>query len=377
MREIVFVYGQWLDDSGGGKKAISFIATELAKRGGFHVSVVDFESRRRALSPEDELRVQLPPQIDYYPVFSPLFKQNPYMFVSYARLLSRLNPDVVVDGTGPKLKVWNILFAKNLFGLKAKYILFDHSPLEPLMRSARFGLFRTRLARFSYRAADSVGSVSEELVLDTMRRFDLDRGDVFSISNPFDVEGISRLSKAPAGLDHLKPYVVSAGRLDPFQKDFALLIRAFAEARIDPGTKLLILGEGPQRDDLLKLIRALGMEDRVLLVGYQTDPYPYYAGSDCFVLSTKFEAFGMVLVEALACGVPVISTDCDFGPREVLDGGAFGLLVAPGSLPELKAAIERMCNDRELNEGFRAKSLSRAAYYDAGRIIEQYARLLS
>jgi glycosyltransferase involved in cell wall biosynthesis len=377
VREIVFVYGQWLDDSGGGKKAISFIATELAKRGGLHVSVVDFESRRWALSSEDELRVQLPPQVDYYPVLSPLFKQNPYMFVSYSRLLSKIDPDVVVDGTGPKLKVWNILFAKKVFGLKAKYILFDHSPLEPLMRSAHFGPFRKRVARFAYHAADSVGSVSEELALDTMKRFGLDRENVFSISNPFDIEGISRLSKAPADLDRYKPYVVSAGRLDPFQKDFALLITAFAEARIDPGTKLLILGEGPQREELLALTQELGMEERVVLVGYQVDPYPFYAGSECFVLSTKFEAFGMVLVEALACGVPVISTDCDFGPREVLDGGAFGLLVLPGSVSEMKTAIERMCNDRGLSDGFRAKSRSRAAHYDSVRIIEEYARLLS
>jgi glycosyltransferase involved in cell wall biosynthesis len=377
VREIVFVCGQWLDDSGGGKKVISFILAELAKRGDFHLSLVDFESRRRALSSEDKSSIQLPSQVDYHPIFSPLFKQNPYMFLPFSRLLSRIDPDVIVDATGPKLKIWNILFAKKVFGLKAKYVLFDHSPLEPLMENARFGSLRKRVARFSYHCADSVGSVSEELALDTMRRFGLDRKDVFWISNPFDVEGISRLSKAPAELERYQPYVVSVGRLDPFQKDFPLLVRAFSEAQIDARTKLLILGEGPQKDDLLKLVKTLGMEKRVFLVGYQANPYPFYAGSECFVLSTKFESFGMVLVEALACGVPVISADCDFGPREILDGGVFGLLVTPGSVPELKTAIEQMCNDGELNDSFRRKSRSRASHYDSKRIMEQYAELLS
>src|SRR5690606_26732556 len=103
---------------------------------------------------------------------------------------------------------------------------------------------------------------------------------------------------------------------------------------------LCILGEGEERPRLQALVDALGLDGRLLLPGYQSDPAPWYAHADLFVLSSDHEGFGNVIVEALEQGVPVVSTDCPSGPREILEGGKYGTLVPVGDAAALASAID-------------------------------------
>ena len=130
--------------------------------------------------------------------------------------------------------------------------------------------------------------------------------------------------------------ILSAGRLSA-QKDFPTLIRAFATLRATREARLVILGGATadgkteiRQQDLVALAEGLGVASDICLLGFMSNPYAYMARSKVFALSSAWEGFGNVLVEALACGCPVVSTDCPFGPAEILEGGRYGRLVQVG-----------------------------------------------
>ena len=135
------------------------------------------------------------------------------------------------------------------------------------------------------------------------------------------------------------PLILGVGELCA-RKDFATLIRAFARVRARRPCRAMILGEGRERRNLEGLAQTLGVGEQVALLGFVTNPYAYMARADLLVLSSTREGFGNVLAEALALGVPVVSTDCPSGPREILRGGEIGPLVPVGDYEALARAIE-------------------------------------
>ncbi|MFB6223465.1 MAG: glycosyltransferase [Haloarcula sp.] len=200
------------------------------------------------------------------------------------------------------------------------------------------------LAAQLYRFADDVIAVSEGVAESVVDNTALAPGEPTVLHNPVDVESIR--SKADEPTEHrwldnpdVEP-IVSVGRLKPV-KDYATLIRAFAsvtESR--PETRLIIVGKGPERDRLEQLARDRGVAERVSFPGYRDNPYPYMQSSSVFVLSSKSEGLPTALIEALACGCTVVSTDCRYGPREILVDGKYGRLTPVGEPAELAAGIE-------------------------------------
>ncbi|RLM42580.1 glycosyltransferase [Haloarcula sp. Atlit-47R] len=168
------------------------------------------------------------------------------------------------------------------------------------------------------------------------------------------------------------PVVLSAARLHP-QKDFQTLIKAFSlvDDRFD--ARLLILGEGKERDDLESLIQDLDLESKTDLPGVVENPFPYMANSSVFVLSSVWEGFGNVLVEAMACGCPIVSTDCPSGPSEILDGGTYGELVPVGSPELLSDAIEESLSN-PIDE---TKIRARADNFSVDSIADEYLNIIS
>ena len=134
--------------------------------------------------------------------------------------------------------------------------------------------------------------------------------------------------------------VLSAARL-AVQKDLGTMLRAFARVRARRAVRLVILGEGGERARLEDLARRLGVAEDVAMPGHVANPLAYMARAAVFALSSIYEGFGNVLVEALACGRPIVSTDCPGGPREVLDDGRYGRLVAVGDDAAFAAALEQ------------------------------------
>ena len=139
------------------------------------------------------------------------------------------------------------------------------------------------------------------------------------------------------------PVIIAIGRLSE-QKNFSLLLQSFAKVLESTKARLIIFGEGPLRSDLENLVKELNLQDAVLLPGVVANPYNYLNNADLFVLSSNYEGLPNALVEALACGCPVVSTDCQSGPREILDDGKYGILVEPSDVNGLARAILQSLN---------------------------------
>ena len=149
------------------------------------------------------------------------------------------------------------------------------------------------------------------------------------VYNGFDLAALTSKSQQPIKEAWLRnktvPIVVSCGRLQQ-QKAFEVLLRAFADLRRTMPARLVILGEGPEHEALLSLARTLGVAEDVSLPGFVDNPIAWFAKSDLFVMSSRCEGLPLVLIEALVAGVPIVSTDCPSGPREILENGRFGVL---------------------------------------------------
>ena len=185
-------------------------------------------------------------------------------------------------------------------------------------------------------------SVSHGVAEDTARVTGMPPKHISVAHNPVITPRLLALAETPLEhpwfVEHETPVILGAGRLTR-QKDFHTLIRAFAQAREVRPCRLIILGDGGQRDELLALATELGVAEDVDLPGFAANPYAWMRAADLFVLSSRWEGSPNVLTEAMACGTPVVSTDCPSGPRETLQDGRFGPLVAVGDDKGLGQAI--------------------------------------
>jgi glycosyltransferase involved in cell wall biosynthesis len=171
--------------------------------------------------------------------------------------------------------------------------------------------------------------------------------------------------------------IVGMGRLVP-QKGFDLLLRAFARvARHRDEVELWIWGEGPDRDALANEIARLGLDGRVRLPGNSDSPWDVMAAADCFVLSSRYEGFPNVMLEAMAVGTPVIAFDCPSGPREISHDGADALLVPNGDVPALAEAMTRVLADAPLRERLALTGTSVRKRFCLARIVAQWEALLA
>jgi glycosyltransferase involved in cell wall biosynthesis len=258
------------------------------------------------------------------------------------RYLRRERPAALISGLYANLiAIW----AKQLAGVPFRLVISEHNtfsvrnkmlpkPLQPLM---------VELFRRSYPKADEIVVVSEGAADDLARTARIPRERIRVILNPIITPELE--VKAKAGLDHpwfqpgQPPVILSVGRLTA-QKDFPVLINAFARVRQNQPARLVILGEGEDRAALTALVRQLGIVEDVLFPGFVANPYPYMARASVFVLSSRWEGLPTVLVEAMYCGVPLIATDCPSGPREILRGGQYGRLVPMGDVECIAREIQ-------------------------------------
>lgn len=258
------------------------------------------------------------------------------------RYLRCARPEVVLSTLGTANVV--AILAARLSGVPTRIVV--RQALTP--RTDAHGL-RRRMATLVlalqgrlYRWADAVIAVSEGVAGDIAKATGLPPQRIRVAPNPVVTpELVAMAAERPAHpwfRPGQEPVILAAGRLTT-QKNFPSLIRAFKAVRQACGARLVILGEGEDRPALAGLVRALSLEDCVSLPGFVANPFAYMARAAAFVLSSDWEGLPGVLIQALACGTPVIATDCHSGPREVLRGGRFGRLVPPGDTAALGQAI--------------------------------------
>lgn len=171
-----------------------------------------------------------------------------------------------------------------------------------------------------------------------------------------------------------EPLVVACGSLTE-QKGYPYLLDAFHRVRNERKAKLWILGEGERREYIESEISALGLEEDVELLGFRDNPFKFMAAADVFVLSSLWEGFGNVVVEAMACGAPVVSTDCPYGPGEIITHEETGLLVSPADSKALAEALLRVLDDQALQERLVENGRGRVRDFHAAEIGRQYLEL--
>lgn len=200
-----------------------------------------------------------------------------------------------------------------------------------------------RLAPFLYKKADVIVGIASELVEDlaTFLYLPINRITLIPI-NPVVTPLLQNMaaegSEHPWLVSKDTPIILGVGRLEE-QKDFSTLISAFCLVRNNIECKLLIIGEGSLRKDLARQINASAYASDIELMGFSPNPFQYMTHSDVLVLSSRYEGLPNTLIEALACGVPVVSTNCKSGPKDILDDGKYGLLVPVGDSGAMAQAI--------------------------------------
>ena len=202
------------------------------------------------------------------------------------------------------------------------------------------------LIRIFYRFADAIITVSESAAQE-LELHGVPQKKIKVIYNPVLTPDLAVLADEKIDLSWFNPavpVVLAVGRFTA-QKDFETLIRAFATVRKQRLVKLLILGDGPEKAHLDRLIAELDLKSDVIMPGFMKNPYPYFKHSNMFVLSSRWEGLPTVLIEALALGLPIVSTDCPSGPREILNAGKLGRLVAVGDHTAMSAAMLQTLNN--------------------------------
>ena len=265
--------------------------------------------------------------------------------------------------------------ARALARVETRVMVVEQNTVSSVRSNLKRDALLPALVRRSYPHADHVVAVSKGVGNDLIANLGIPASRVSVIPNPVVDNDLVRSAmdspNHPWFEDRSIPVFVAAGRLTR-QKDFPTLIRAFDMLRQTVRARLMIMGEGEERPQLETMIAQLGLMDHVALPGYCSNPYPVMSRGVAFVLSSQWEGLPTVLIEAMACGCPIVATDCPNGPREILDGGRYGKLVPIGDSDALCRAMHEVLQQRPSASILR----KRASQYSIEHSVENYLRVL-
>ena len=275
---------------------------------------------------------------------------------------------------------------KSLWGYKGKIIMCERTHQSTMILAHRYlySLFTKFMIKYAYQKADLVLANSHAIQIDLIEKFKVTT-PIRVIYNPIDLNQtkIDADANLPFEFEDGIFYFIHVGGLRK-EKNHLLLLQAFFILKHLP-CKLIIVGGGDMENDLKQKVIDLGIDDKAIFCGFRTNPFKFVKKSDCFVLSSDVEGFPNALIEALACGKPVISTDCNSGPRELLapatdihhraiinyEIGEYGILTPVNDVASLAAAMKKMYEDTALRKQFEDKAKQRAEQFNVDEI-KQY-----
>lgn len=350
---------------GGIERLFIVLAKSLSK----HVKRIDF-----VLTDIDgEVYPQIPKDAGYN-IINLKAKRLRQVLPALTKYLHKEKPDMLISGS----------LTTNIYAVIAKIISFSrtkivvgvHSILSQLKKSGSllFGALPL-LSRLTYRFAYRIIADSYNAADDFAATTGIPRKNISVIYNPVPINEI--LKESQIFTDHKffakdhPPVIISVGRIEK-EKNYSLLLKAFSMVREHRDARLLIISEGSQKENLWEEAKRLNIYKDVDFPGFVPSPYPYMKNSSVFALSSDHEAFGIVIIEALALGIPVVATDCPGGVREVLDNGKYGKLVAVGDAKAFADAIEYSI----LNPPDPDFLKKRALDFSAEKITGQYLKVL-
>lgn len=364
-------------EKGGIERSMSRLSRGLLDSG-WDVSIISEKPSKESISYFDE-RVKLLSLGSSFInqnsniIFS-IFKNILYYF-KIKKYIKKYSPDVL-------LAVKNIpvsIFLKII--LKNKFKLIIREAVNPkyssiTQRSLLSRIFVNNLKKLLYPKADNIIAISEGVKQSLVKNFNLDSSKIQTIYNPSADEKILSLAKEDIDRDLIsnRPLIVSIGRLTK-QKDHITLLKAFNKIHSNIDCNLYIIGEGSERRNLEKFIKNNNIDDKVKLLGYQNNPWKFLSKSNLFVLPSIWEGFGNVIVESMLIGIPVISSDCPSGPREILNNGKSGKLFQVGDYNHLANIIEEIISSD--NSELINYAKLRSKDFTIEKITQEYQKVLT
>jgi glycosyltransferase involved in cell wall biosynthesis len=361
---------------GGSQRRTLALAKGVAERGhSVDLVVVHSEGPLRAEVPASVRLVELKPWLlPRRSIGRNRGLELQFAIPALASYLRRARPEVLLAGAShvnlTAIQAHRLARVPTTLVLRASNSIGQYAAGDPGRRPSR----QLRQIRRLYPRADAIVAVSQSVADGLEAAVEGALGRIETVYNPiWDSELIE---KAAAPLDHPwfapgePPVILGVGRLSP-QKDFPTLLRAFSHVRKQTMVRLMILGDtrkAERREQLVELALELGIADDFALPGSVDNPLPYMARSAVFALSSVWEGLPGVLIEALASGCPVVSTDCPGGSREILDNGRWGPLVKPQDPEALGIAILKLLDKRPPAQALR----DRAAYFAVDRAVDGY-----
>jgi glycosyltransferase involved in cell wall biosynthesis len=298
----------------------------------------------------------------------------PYHVFALTRLVKRVNARLVLSFM-EEANILNVL-ASRVTG----HLAVLSQRIVPFMQHAGrgcLGRLILSVAKKLYPRAAHVITVSARIREIMVENFGLRLDQVTFIPNPVDLASLSRETTfLPASLVR-PPYLLHIGRLRIAQKGQDTLVQAFSQLEKRwPALSLVLVGDGPDREELESLIRGLGLAERVILTGWQSDVASLMAKSEMVILPSRYEGWPNVLVEAMACGCPVVATDCESGPKEIIGNNEYGLLVPADDPKGLAQTIETLLASDTSREFWKERARKRAGEFSLERIGPKYIELI-
>jgi glycosyltransferase involved in cell wall biosynthesis len=309
------------------------------------------------------------------PILLPVKPPKAFRYIGdLERFFKNEKPDVILAAkTHANLAV--LLVHKKLRSL-VRVIISERLAMTEYIKASKRWRWRyiLPLVRKVYPQADKIITVSQGIAEELVIHGKINRSSITTIYNPINIVKIKEKCQATVNYSWFSdgvPVILGIGRLS-FQKDFPTLLRAFGYVRRIRHVRLILLGEGRERETLEALAKKLNIQEDVWMPGFLENPYALMSKASVFALSSVIEGFPNVLLEALACGCPVVSTDCPTGPRELLDYGAIGPLVPMRDAEALGKAILSTLDHPPPAQLLEA----RAAEFDLKKISSQYLSVL-
>ncbi len=363
----------------GAERVVSILLNEL--KSDYEITLVLMHERIDYEIPK-EIEVVLLDQGEYQESGVTKLAKLPFLGYSYKEFCKEYEIDISLS----------FMNRPNYINLLAKS--YGNDPLcivsERIAPSKEYflGSLKDRVSRYLikrlYPKADLILPNSQGIKADLIENFSVPSKLIEVVNNPIDLTKIEYLKNEPSRFPFSSFTFINIGRLHP-QKNQKMLIEAFYRLN-DPHAKLIIIGEGELKEELENLIEDLNLGENVFLLGRQSNPFSYLSKADVFVLGSDYEGFPNVVLEALACEVPVISTDCKSGPREILSSQSgthfelqqgveyakYGVLVPVNNPVAMSEAMEKMMRDERLRQKYKKMGSFRVKDFEKEKIVLVY-----
>lgn len=362
-------------NKGGAERVVALLANKLSQHEGMHLHVVQIESGVEYQLPKNIEKITLSKSINKGSIIKLI--EIPILAWRLSRYLKKNKIDTVVSFLYRSNYI-NIL--SNIFSFKRKVVIGIRSTTSRYINSGISGKINLWLIKLLFNKADLIMSNSFGVDSDLKELMNI-KTETVVWNNPIDIEYIKEKVGDSKGavfqFDLHKKYIISIGRLIPLKRNKDLIFAFKSVSANFPRLELIFVGNGECKKELEESAKDFGVSDKVHLIGQVDNPFYLLKKSDIFVLNSETEGFPNVLIEAMACGLPVISSNCKSGPNEILNNEEFGRLYEVGDIEALAGCIEdTLLLDNSKLKNIRNKNIERANDFDINKSINKFIEVL-